>query len=159
MGNSVISSIDIENKYLPDDMVLVNENKTDEKSRRKQSILFNLKDKDGKINEMTLGIKSFNHTGLIKEKVELYMNGTRIWFFKKIGQWAKDDKSQIFIVFGSGGTGKSVMSAKIVQLGIKNNGVIAYHFCRHDNPEGTIYIFIFTKIKFLILTLNYISYR
>eukprot|EP00948_MAST-09A_sp_MAST-9A-sp1_P002318 g2318.t1 len=87
----------------------------------------------------TRGIKILNQDALIAEKCRLYREGTRLWVFKLIWNWTKNDNSKIFALIGQGGTGKSVISAVLTKLEKHFDGfqVIAHHFCRHDNPEGS----------------------
>eukprot|EP00592_Proboscia_alata_P027814 CAMPEP_0194445730 /NCGR_PEP_ID=MMETSP0176-20130528/128027_1 /TAXON_ID=216777 /ORGANISM="Proboscia alata, Strain PI-D3" /LENGTH=1394 /DNA_ID=CAMNT_0039272333 /DNA_START=36 /DNA_END=4217 /DNA_ORIENTATION=- len=87
----------------------------------------------------------------ITEKLFQYTDGTRGWMFKEFERWfnAEVADSRIFCLFGSGGTGKTMISAKIAAAE-ENNGdcIMAWHFCRHDNTsDNTI-----TKIIYSIVS-------
>jgi hypothetical protein len=49
-----------------------------------------------------------------------------------------DTNEQLFILYGGAGTGKSVISAKLIDY-LEERGVTvgAVHFCRHDNPSAS----------------------
>ena len=61
------------------------------------------------------------------------LQGTREWAFAEILKWLDDPASpQLFWLMGGGGTGKSVLTAELLDRVIHRT--VAWHFCRHDNP-------------------------
>ena len=46
-----------------------------------------------------------------------------------------DAAAQLFWLMGGGGVGKSVLTAELLRRAHASNRVVAWHFCRHDNPQ------------------------
>ena len=73
------------------------------------------------------------------DKKTLHMPGTREWVFDEVKRWASSETTAaqahrpLFWLMGSGGTGKTVVSA--VLLDRLGNDAVAWHFFRHDNPS------------------------
>eukprot|EP00966_Prymnesium_polylepis_P272215 6289173-Prymnesium_polylepis.1 len=67
------------------------------------------------------------------------MEGTREWAFAEILTWldsaADADVQQLFWLMGGGGTGKSVLTAALLNRVLRLGRVVAWHFCRHDNVQ------------------------
>ena len=92
---------------------------------------------------------AFDFSSLRKEKAGQHMPSTREWLFREVRQWylhqmqvttenendtSAAPASDLHIPFwltGDGGTGKSVVSAVLLER-LKEDAV-AWHFCRHDN--------------------------
>ena len=73
--------------------------------------------------------------GLVIEKVRAHLPGTRNWVFDEVKSWASTGTERLFWLMGGAGTGKSVVSAKLLEL--MGEQVVAFHFCRHDNPAAS----------------------
>ena len=73
-------------------------------------------------------------TALWAEKRAAHLAGTREWAFFEVLAWL-DDPSQpaLFWLMGSGGTGKTVLSAELLGRLFDLGRAAAWHFCRHDN--------------------------
>ena len=88
---------------------------------------------------------------LIKEKQSEHFPGTRTWFFDTLKRWFDRGDGQFYCLTGVGGTGKSVISAMIsgqnnnpadhsilpVVKALRQDATVAWHFCRHDDPDGS----------------------
>ena len=83
------------------------------------------------------GLEAHDFTGLWHEKLAAHLAGTREWAFKEIFAWldATSDAAQLFWLMGGGGVGKSVLTAELLHRAYRSNRVVAWHFCRHDNPQ------------------------
>ena len=84
------------------------------------------------------GLEAHDFTDLWREKHRAYLQGTREWAFKEIFDWldaAQSDAAQLFWLMGGGGVGKSVLTAELLRRAYRSNRVVAWHFCRHDNPQ------------------------
>ena len=69
------------------------------------------------------------------------MEGTRLWCFDDAKAWINGDQrgSFLFWLMGSAGTGKTVVSAKLIELITRKEkplveADVAWHFCLHTNP-------------------------
>ena len=81
----------------------------------------------------TLGLKPHDFRELWHEKKSAHLRGTREWAFAEILEWLDHPTSpQLFWLMGGGGTGKSVLTAELLDRVIHRT--VAWHFCRHDNP-------------------------
>ena len=84
------------------------------------------------------GLEPHDFTGLYHQKIGAHLPGTREWAFKEIFAWldvAPTDAAQLFWLMGGGGVGKSVLTAELLRRAYGSNRVVAWHFCRHDNPQ------------------------
>ena len=74
----------------------------------------------------------------INEKCKLHFSGTRGWLFEEVEKWTKMESgsSNLFWLTGDAGTGKTVVSAKLVQDRDIDVDVLAWWFFRH-NDEST----------------------
>ena len=84
------------------------------------------------------GLEPHDFTDLWREKLGAHLPGTREWAFKEIFAWldaAPTDAAQLFWLMGGGGVGKSVLTAELLRRAYGSNRVVAWHFCRHDNPQ------------------------
>ena len=84
------------------------------------------------------GLEAHDFTDLWREKHGAHLPGTREWAFKAILAWlnaAPTDTAQLFWLMGGGGVGKSVLTAELLRRAYGSNRVVAWHFCRHDNPQ------------------------
>jgi hypothetical protein len=77
----------------------------------------------------------FDFTAFRAKKCEQHMPGTREWVFQSILQWKEEpaETVQAFWLMGSGGTGKTVVAA--VLLDRLRDDAVAWHFCQHDNSS------------------------
>lgn len=74
-----------------------------------------------------------NFEPLIAKLVQAHFPGTREWLFDEVRSWLRVGNQRLFWVEGAAGTGKSVVSAKLMgTVGVKEH-IVAWHFCRHDN--------------------------
>ena len=87
--------------------------------------------------EVVHGLEAHDFTDLWHEKLSAHLAGTREWAFKEIFAWldATSDAAQLFWLMGGGGVGKSVLTAELLHRAYRSNRVVAWHFCRHDNPQ------------------------
>ena len=84
------------------------------------------------------GLEPHDFTDLYHEKIGAHLTGTREWAFTGIKAWldaAPSDAAQLFWLMGGGGVGKSVLTAELLRRAYGSNRVVAWHFCRHDNPQ------------------------
>ena len=84
------------------------------------------------------GLEPHDFTGLWHQKLGAHLPGTREWAFKEVFAWldaAPTDAAQLFWLMGGGGVGKSVLTAELLHRAYRSNRVVAWHFCRHDNPQ------------------------
>ena len=84
------------------------------------------------------GLEAHDFTDLWREKHGAHLPGTREWAFKEVFAWldaAPTDAAQLFWLMGGGGVGKSVLTAELLHRTFRSNRVVAWHFCRHDNPQ------------------------
>ena len=86
------------------------------------------------------GLEPHDFTGLWREKHGAHLPGTREWAFKEVFAWldaapSDADAAQLFWLMGGGGVGKSVLTAELLRRAYGSNRVVAWHFCRHDNPQ------------------------
>ena len=84
------------------------------------------------------GLEAHDFTDLWREKHGAHLPGTREWAFKEVFAWldaAPSDAAQLFWLMGGGGVGKSVLTAELLRRAYGSNRVVAWHFCRHDNPQ------------------------
>ena len=81
-----------------------------------------------------MGLLAHNFTSLWHAKLMQHLPGTREWAFVDIVAWLDEpDAAQLFWLMGSGGTGKTVLTAELLHRLFDR--VVAWHFCRHDNAE------------------------
>ena len=74
---------------------------------------------------------------LIAKLVQAHFPGTREWLFDEVRSWLRVGTQRLFWLEGAAGTGKSVVSAKLLGTqGVKEH-IVAWHFCRHDNAAGS----------------------
>ena len=98
---------------------------------RAQQMEFELVSPDG----MRLGaITSLDFSLLRREKCSLYMPHTRIWLFEEIDASLNNpDAAKLLWVMGGAGTGKSVVSAMLLERPGAER-FAAHHFCLHTKP-------------------------
>jgi len=74
-------------------------------------------------------------TQLVARNLQYYLPGTRVSQLKKITDWMNSSNldNTVFWMTGHAGTGKSVISAKVLHLQY-HNSLIGWHFCQHSNP-------------------------
>ena len=84
--------------------------------------------------EVTHGLVAHDFADLWREKHLAHLTGTREWAFADILAWLDtSDAAQLSWLMGGGGVGKSVLTAELLRRTF--SGVVAWHFCRHDNPQ------------------------
>ena len=84
------------------------------------------------------GLEAHDFTDLWHQKLGAHLPGTREWAFKEVFAWldaAPTDAAQLLWLMGGGGVGKSVLTAELLHRTYRSNRVVAWHFCRHDNPQ------------------------
>ena len=82
----------------------------------------------------THGLEAHDFTNLWHEKLLAHLTGTREWAFTEIFTWLDaSDAVQLSWLMGGGGVGKSVLTAELLRRAFPR--VVAWHFCRHDNPQ------------------------
>ena len=83
------------------------------------------------------GLVPHDFSKLWHEKKAAHLPGTREWAFAEIVAWLETitdaETEQLFWFMGGGGTGKSVLTAELLHR--VADRVVAWHFCRHDNPQ------------------------
>ena len=73
------------------------------------------------------------------EKLSAHLKGTREWAFAEIFAWLDaSDAEQLSWLMGGGGVGKSVLTAELLRRAFDRGRVVAWHFCRHDNPQQSM---------------------
>jgi len=74
-------------------------------------------------------------TQLVARNLQYYLPGTRVSQLKEITDWMNSSnlENTVFWMTGHAGTGKSVISAKVLHLQY-HNSLIGWHFCQHSNP-------------------------
>ena len=84
--------------------------------------------------ESAQGLWPHDFSDFWHEKLVSQQAGTREWAFAEIIAWVNStDAPQLFWLMGGGGTGKSVLTAALLDRIFDQ--VVAWHFCRHDNPQ------------------------
>ena len=84
--------------------------------------------------DATQGLEAHDFTDLWHEKLLAHLSGTREWAFVDILAWLdQSDAAQLSWLMGGGGVGKSVLTAELLHRTFDR--VVAWHFCRHDNPQ------------------------
>ena len=82
------------------------------------------------------GLVAHDHSRLFAEKLAAHFPGTREWALVEICAWLDTlSVPQLFWLMGSGGTGKSVLSAALHDRVFTR--VVAWHYCRHDDPRAS----------------------
>mmetsp|Transcript_4442 Transcript_4442/g.4585 ORF Transcript_4442/g.4585 Transcript_4442/m.4585 type:complete len:230 (-) Transcript_4442:106-795(-) len=74
-------------------------------------------------------------TQLLAKNLHYFLPGTRVNQLKEITDWMNSSnlENTVFWMTGHAGTGKSVISAKVLHLQY-DNSLIGWHFCQHSNP-------------------------
>src|SRR5689334_21926822 len=81
-------------------------------------------------------LQASDFSKLIEEKKSAHFEGTREWLFDAVRDWVCSPR-RLFWLVGGAGTGKSVVSAKMLDtVGVKEH-IVAWHFCRHDSAAGS----------------------
>ena len=82
------------------------------------------------------GLTPHDFGKLWHEKVSAHLEGTREWAFVGILAWFDASGTPpLFWLIGSGGTGKSVLTAALHKRIFER--VVGWHYCRHDNPQAS----------------------
>ncbi len=77
--------------------------------------------------------------GLVAEKIREHRPGTRKWVFSLVQAWASDaDKSKLFWLMGRARTGKSAVSAKLLEAELLGEQVVAFHFSATTSPVALL---------------------
>mmetsp|Transcript_4441 Transcript_4441/g.4584 ORF Transcript_4441/g.4584 Transcript_4441/m.4584 type:complete len:242 (-) Transcript_4441:67-792(-) len=80
-------------------------------------------------------------TQLLAKNLHYFLPGTRVNQLKEITDWMNSSydnlksnlDNTVFWMTGDAGTGKSIISAKVLHLQY-DNSLIGWHFCQHSNP-------------------------
>ena len=81
-----------------------------------------------------LHLRTSDFTQLVAKNLHYYLPGTRVSPIKEITDWMNSSsENTIFWMTGHAGTGKSIISAKLLHLQY-HNSLIGWHFCQHSNP-------------------------
>ena len=71
---------------------------------------------------------------LIEEYVSRFTKGTRQWAFDAFDTWCLADlKHRVYVLMAGAGVGKTGILSKLARDRL--DIVVAYHFCRHDDPR------------------------
>ena len=115
----------------------------------------------------------YNFSSLIGLKHSQYMEHTRLWFFDELNKWLrvsttdkKDGKNALFWLAGSGGTGKSVISATALFNHMQSQGDLCHiigwyskmHACRISFFLNGVFAPFAYRILFFTGFLNPLSY-
>ena len=86
-------------------------------------------------NNPRINLHTINFTAVFARLLERFLPGTRRAPLKQISDWINHPQSDqtIFWITGDAGTGKSIISAKVLDLHYENS-LIGWHFCRHSSP-------------------------
>mmetsp|Transcript_35950 Transcript_35950/g.36179 ORF Transcript_35950/g.36179 Transcript_35950/m.36179 type:complete len:256 (+) Transcript_35950:144-911(+) len=86
-------------------------------------------------NNPRIHLHTTNFTAVFARLLERYLPGTRLAPLKQISDWINHPQTDqtIFWLTGDAGTGKSIISAKVLDLH-HDNSLIGWHFCRHSSP-------------------------
>lgn len=70
-------------------------------------------------------------------KLALYQKGTRLWVFAELAAWRKNAAGdKLFWLMGGAGTGKSVVSAVLLDR-LGPGKIAAHHFCLFADPDSS----------------------
>ena len=89
---------------------------------------------------MALQHRKYDFSLFLEEKGKLYREHTRTWLFDLIKEWMNtkegsgNNKNKVFWLVGDGGTGKTIVSTKLIEI-LGEKVIVAHHFFRHDNPS------------------------
>jgi len=86
-------------------------------------------------NNPRIHLHTTNFTAVFARLLERYLPGTRLAPLKQISDWINHPQTDqtIFWLTGDAGTGKSIISAKVLNVH-HDDSLAGWHFCRHSSP-------------------------
>jgi len=100
-------------------------------------------------------VRSLDFTEALARNIRYFLPGTRTSHLKDVSDWINSTKFQagntIFWLTGDAGTGKSVMSAKLIHI-YYDDSLIGWHFCEHSNPLQNSSIAIMESVSGIMAT-------
>ena len=86
-----------------------------------------------------IGVLASHDFSLLRaEKLGLHMPGTRGWVVAEAQAWLNDAAAdKLFWLMGGAGTGKTVVSALLLDRLGASHIPAAHHFCLHTNPDAS----------------------
>jgi WD40 repeat protein len=97
-------------------------------------------------NLLTQKLCKFTFDIDIKKLVESFHPGTRKWLFTKVGNWFREQESQVFVLTAGPGVGKSVLAAKIIDVYRAKKSLAACHFCKFNNSNYSNPLFVIQSL-------------
>ena len=100
-------------------------------------------------------VRAHDFTHALARNLRHFLPGTRTSHLKEVSDWINSTKCQvgntIFWVTGVAGTGKSVISAKLIHI-YYDDSLIGWHFCEHNNPLQNSTIAIMESVSGMMAT-------